>query len=249
MSTSVLDSHFIAHPSDFLPHEDEKRPFRISFVSAVILHMMFLFFGGMVLVKSPEYGIDLGAGGMEVYLVAAPVETSKGQPQSKQPLQDRHQEIEKNPEAEMAIPILDKKANDPKNIIAQKKSALAAKNSKNRGDGSSSVPGADPTTFYSPGGAWIESKVGHLRNPAPYYPQTAIELGQEGLVVLSVLVSREGHPDKVEIKESSGFPLLDKSALSTIKKWKFSPGRTGFHARDVWVTIPIRFKLEDAMNS
>jgi protein TonB len=131
--------------------------------------------------------------------------------------------------------------------IEQKDPAvLKVKDSKSRGDGTAPVAGSDATTFYSRGGAQAEDKPGYLKNLAPYYPQRAIELGQEGLVVLSVWVSQKGLPSKVEIKQSSGYPLLDKSVLTTVKKWKFSPGQIGFLAHEAQMTLPVRFRLEDA---
>lgn len=251
MSMGVLESNFIAHPTNlFFDSEDEKRPFSISFMAALALHAVLLFLGGMVFVSSPEYGIDFGRGGMEVYLVAAPLEMTKDETQSQKLTQNKIQEIQQNPGAEMAIPVPEK-MKDTKNFEASQKesSILTAKASEHHGDGSSPVAGIDPTTFYSPGGAWMQDHAGHLKNPAPYYPQTAIELGQEGLVVVSVLVSREGRAKQIEIKEGSGFPLLDKSALTTIKKWKFNPGRAGFLTHEAWITIPVRFRLEDAQRS
>lgn len=250
MSAHVLDPHSFAAPvRDLLAvPEKERRPFSISFISALAFHAILLFFGGMIFVRPPEYGIDLGRGGMEIYLVAAPVNGIPDPFPSRQTLpQEKSSALEDNRNAEMALPF-SQKTNRAKKIKALEKGASvpAEKNSHSHGDGSSPVAGQDPTTFYSPGGAWMEAKAGHLRNPAPPYPQTAIERGQEGLVVISALVNPEGRPGRVEIKQSSGFPLLDQSALAAIKKWKFNPGRAGLLAHEAWVTIPVRFRLEDA---
>ncbi len=225
MNTQILDQgYLIAHPSQlFQIGEEEKRPFSVSFLTALGLHVLLLFFGSLVLVDPPQYGIDLGRGGIEIYLVAAPAEIIKEEAQSKLSVKDELQEMRENPNAEMAL-----EAKPPEKKLQ-----------------SATLAETDPTTFYSPGGAWIASQPGHLKNPAPYYPQSAVEQQQEGLVLLSVFVLRNGRPSRVEIKQSSGFPLLDKSALTTIKKWKFSPAQMGFLARDAWVTIPIRFQLID----
>ena len=111
------------------------------------------------------------------------------------------------------------------------------------GDGSSPVPGQDPTTFYLPGGA-VSGTGGRLKNPAPAYPYQAIRENQQGVVVLEILVDKSGRPTSVEIAQSSGFPLLDQSALWTVRRWKFDPAHVGFIPTHARIRVPIRFTLE-----
>mgnify|MGYP001583992476 CR=1 FL=1 len=243
MSLAVLDRPLI----DFLHFgEPEKRPFSVSLISAVVFHALLFLLGGFAFVRPPQYGIDLGRGGMEVYLVAAPVQVIKGETRF-EPTVNEIQEI-KTDRGEMVFPVPAQSVDKAQKAGDRKQSALISKNWEKQGDGSSPVPGEDLITFYSSGGAWVENQPGHLKNPAPYYPQRAIELGQEGLVLLSVWVSAKGLPERFELQKSSGFSLLDKSALAAVKKWKFSPGQTGFLVHDASVTIPIRFRLENAEN-
>ncbi len=84
----------------------------------------------------------------------------------------------------------------------------------------------------------------YLRNPAPAYPIVARRLGHAGKVLLHVFVDGNGRPQKVEITKSSGYQLLDQSALDAVRKWRFVPARDGDHAIASWVTIPIIFKLQ-----
>jgi len=248
MNVNALESRcFAGRPHDFLPaSESEKRPFSASFIAALLLHAILLLFSGMVFVRGPEYGIDLGSGGLEVYLVAAPVDISNNPELLGRSIRERDAELEANLAAKMLLPASEKNKEAEKREASQNKSSvLAAKDSEHRGDGSAPVAGQDPATFYSSGGAWIESQASHFKNPPPEYPRTAIELEQEGLVLVSARISREGRPSRVELKQSSGFPLLDQSALKALKKWKFSPARTGFLTHEAWIEIPIRFKLED----
>lgn len=84
----------------------------------------------------------------------------------------------------------------------------------------------------------------YLQNPAPPYPALARRLGEEGRVVLRVLVSPAGHPEQVEVKSSSGSPRLDESALTTVRTWKFVPARQGDHPVAAWVLVPISFSLK-----
>ena len=82
------------------------------------------------------------------------------------------------------------------------------------------------------------------RNPKPPYPLLARERRQEGTVLLRVKVSDAGRIQEAEIKQSSGFPLLDKSALKTIRRyWQFEPARSGLAPVAAEMEIPIRFQL------
>jgi TonB family protein len=82
----------------------------------------------------------------------------------------------------------------------------------------------------------------HFNTP-PVYPGLARKRGQEGTVFLQVLVNREGRVNELEIETSSGFTLLDRAAVSSVKKWSFEPGRRGEERIPMWVRVPITFTL------
>jgi len=83
----------------------------------------------------------------------------------------------------------------------------------------------------------------YLKNPAPAYPAAARRLGYQGQAVLKVHVLANGSPDKVEIIQSSGYDMLDQSAVAAVKKWAFVPAKRGQTAIDGWVNVPLEFKL------
>lgn len=84
----------------------------------------------------------------------------------------------------------------------------------------------------------------YLHNPAPVYPPLARRMGEQGKVVLRVLVNSSGTTDRVELRTSSGSRLLDAAALETVKQWRFVPARQGDRPVAAWVLIPITFMLE-----
>jgi protein TonB len=81
-------------------------------------------------------------------------------------------------------------------------------------------------------------------NPTPVYPLHAKKRGYEGIVILEVLVTKEGNAGKVSVFKSSRYSLLDEAAASSVKKWRFEPGKRGDKEVDMPVKIPIRFQLE-----
>jgi protein TonB len=84
----------------------------------------------------------------------------------------------------------------------------------------------------------------YAQNQKPAYPLEAREKGCKGEVLLKVEVLSNGHVGQIEVKRSSGYQILDQSALSAVKKWKFIPAQKRGLAISVWVNIPIRFELE-----
>jgi len=84
----------------------------------------------------------------------------------------------------------------------------------------------------------------HAENPKPLYPLEAREKGYKGEVLLKVEVLSNGLVGQIEVKKSSGHEMLDQSALSTVKKWKFIPAKRGEVTIPAWVNIPVRFELQ-----
>ena len=81
-------------------------------------------------------------------------------------------------------------------------------------------------------------------NAPPAYPGLARKRGQEGTVILQVLVNKEGRVDDLKIDASSNFSLLDRAAVSAVRKWRFEPGRRGEERVPMWVRVPVTFKLK-----
>jgi len=89
-------------------------------------------------------------------------------------------------------------------------------------------------------------RAAYLRNPLPRYPMEARRAGEQGTVMLRVLVSREGTAVRVELDKSSGSPHLDAAARETVKAWRFTPARRGAEAIESWMVVPVVFRLEGA---
>ncbi len=88
------------------------------------------------------------------------------------------------------------------------------------------------------------SKAQYLKNPKPPYPPTSRRLGEEGKVVIRVLISAEGLPSQAQIHKSSGFERLDQAALETIERWRFVPGKRGGVPEAMWFNVPFDFILD-----
>lgn len=84
----------------------------------------------------------------------------------------------------------------------------------------------------------------YLNNPKPVYPLLSKRAGEQGRVLVHVLIGADGLPQKADIKTSSGFERLDQSALATVLKWRYVPGKRAGVAEAMWFNVPINFVLE-----
>jgi protein TonB len=83
----------------------------------------------------------------------------------------------------------------------------------------------------------------YKENPPPNYPGVARTRGYEGRTLLRVEVFETGKVGRIEITTSSGFEVLDKAALESVKGWTFVPGTKNGAKTTQWVMVPIRFCL------
>lgn len=109
------------------------------------------------------------------------------------------------------------------------------------------VAAAAPVAEAPPAPSRVElpsSSADYLQNPKPPYPSMSKRLGEQGQVVVNVLIGFDGTAQKAEIKQSSGFDRLDQSALATVLRWRYVPGKRSGVAQAMWFNVPINFVLE-----
>ncbi|MDO8742849.1 MAG: energy transducer TonB [Polaromonas sp.] len=88
------------------------------------------------------------------------------------------------------------------------------------------------------------SNADYLQNPKPAYPPISRRLGEQGKVVVRVLIGTDGAAQNAEIRQSSGFERLDQAALRTALKWRYVPGKRNGAPEAMWFNVPINFVLE-----
>ena len=81
-------------------------------------------------------------------------------------------------------------------------------------------------------------------SPKPPYPLTAFKAKQEGKVVLELEVLEDGAVGQVRLAQSSTVESLDESALTTVKKWKYSPAQKGGQIVKQWIRVSILFEVK-----
>lgn len=106
------------------------------------------------------------------------------------------------------------------------------------------VAAAAPAAPAAPRIELPSSDAAHLNNPRPPYPAVSKRMGEQGKVLLRVLIGADGVPQKVEIAQSSGFDRLDRQALDTVMRWRFVPGKRNGVPEAMWYQQPVNFVLE-----
>lgn len=109
------------------------------------------------------------------------------------------------------------------------------------------TPPAQPAPPAPPAPARIElpsSDAAYLNNPKPGYPAISKRMGEQGKVVLRVLIGTDGLPQKVEVNKSSGYDRLDRQAQEAVMRWRFVPGKRNGVPEAMWNLVPINFVLE-----
>lgn len=82
-----------------------------------------------------------------------------------------------------------------------------------------------------------------LRNPKPPYPIASRENGEQGRVYLSACINERGKIDRLDLEKSSGYLALDRSAMNTVRHWRFIPALQNGKAISMCYRLPIHFVL------
>lgn len=77
--------------------------------------------------------------------------------------------------------------------------------------------------------------------PDPDYPEIPKDAEPRGLVVMLVGINAKGHVERVHVMRSSN-DAFQNSAVSTVKKWKFSPAKKNGKPVPVQVTVEMHFQ-------
>jgi TonB family protein len=77
--------------------------------------------------------------------------------------------------------------------------------------------------------------------PEPPYPQMAMEHGEQGTIVLLLGGDEAGNVVSIDVKESSGFPFLDRSTVEFVKSRWHLPTNAGTHLFQTTITYKLQF--------
>lgn len=82
-------------------------------------------------------------------------------------------------------------------------------------------------------------------NPRPDYPAIARQNRWQGTVRVLARVTAGGLVERVSLEQSSGYAMLDRSALDSVRRWRFVPAKRDGIPVLCDVSIPVAFRLEE----
>lgn len=109
------------------------------------------------------------------------------------------------------------------------------------------VPEHAPGTMAAPETALRNQLLGELQTRLSrylVYPPLARERGWEGTVLLGLRVESDGHIEKIRIERSSGYAVLDRSALNSLNRLAHLAGASAWlngHGLDM--QLPVIYRL------
>jgi protein TonB len=176
-------------------------------------------------------------GSLEIFLVSAPEKTEKKVPVK--PVVKEKKVIKKKkkvpPPVETAV---------QKDAEVEERVEEQAQSTEETVSTAANIPSAG-SSMAPKAAALLQAMPMYGENPSPTYPRIARRRGYEGTVLVSAEIFADGTVGKLLIKKTSGYAVLDREALKTIKKWKFIPASRMGVPITMLVDIPVRFSLEE----
>ncbi|HMN74947.1 MAG TPA: energy transducer TonB [Burkholderiaceae bacterium] len=84
----------------------------------------------------------------------------------------------------------------------------------------------------------------YLRAPVLEYPSASRRFGEQGRVVLRVLIGTDGHAEKIELHEASAFQRLNDAAIEAARQALYKPYAEDGVAQRAWVLVALSFQLQ-----
>ena len=91
----------------------------------------------------------------------------------------------------------------------------------------------------------VMPKLDSAHSSQPDYPPQSRRMGQQGSVILQVLVDPDGRVVDSKLVQTSGSQVLEEAALSGVKtNYRFVPGTVDGKPQQMWFTIKFNWKLQ-----
>ena len=208
----------------------DRRLMRIAVGAAAVFHVV------LFLIHFPEMAQELRAGTereRKIFVVQ--------QPKFKPPEVQQQQQILKP--RQVRIPIPDPTPDEPepiREIVPEEDVQVAAPD-----DAIFGVPDAPP----APQDAPIRVGFGQMKEPKklidtkPIYPETARRARLQGVVILEIIVDRQGNVRSWKVLRPLSLGLTE-AAIEAVKQWKYEPPMYNGRPVEVLITVTMRFSLQ-----
>ena len=105
-------------------------------------------------------------------------------------------------------------------------------------------PASVATAAAAPRQARVDAPVRPKKAIRPDYPKGARQRGEQGNVVLEILVNEAGRVEGVKVVTSSGFSELDEAAIRAARAARFTPAKRGRTPISSTARLTLEFRLK-----
>jgi len=220
----------------YIEPEDEsgKRRMRLAIALAAMFHLVFF----IVQLPAGSKVLEVRSNPSKVFVVE--------QVRFKAPPPEAQQQIPKQKEKKRVIPIPDPTPEEPEPILVDEVEVPDLEYLI--GDVVFGIPEGPPDPYGLGGegpvrlGSDITAPV-KIHYPSPRYTEEGRQARITGVVILEVVIDREGNV--VGVKVLKGLPMgLTESAVETAREWKFKPALRGGEPVAMFLNLTIRFSLQ-----
>ena len=146
------------------------------------------------------------------------------------------------------VPIPDPTPDEPEPIVPPEEEKVDIPEELEEFDFLSDIPDAPPAVDTGPVRIGVnvqgEPPVA-IRKVDPIYPEAARRLRIEGVVILEIVVKKDGSVGSIKVLRSLN-PLLDQAAIEAARQWRFRPGKVNGRPVDAYFVLTVRFNLSQA---
>ena len=82
-----------------------------------------------------------------------------------------------------------------------------------------------------------------LYNPNQRYPRMSFSMGEQGTVMVRILIGAKGLPLKAELQKTSGFERLDQAALEYVMQSRYKPGTLNGVPNEMWMGRSVTYTI------
>lgn len=85
-----------------------------------------------------------------------------------------------------------------------------------------------------------------LESEKPVFPLKARRLGiKKGKIVLKFIINSNGEAENISVYATSHPGVFDESAITALKKWRFSPGKLNGQNVKTNIFLPVKYEIQE----
>ena len=232
-------------------HLPFSRQDRIIILIVLFLHALFLFHFHNSMVNTPDSNNDerVMANLINPNEPKTPVPPQAPKPPAPKPEQPK---LEPKPVVKPEPKPEPPKIQDPKGAVSKPSPPPpppqeAVKPSETKPSDSNTAP---PSAAPGLAGTPIQTDIGKLEvlfqpDADPYYPSFSKRAGEQGTVVVRLIIGTNGEVEDVALLQSSSFPRLDRAASEIGKRYRFKPYIVNGAPTKISTNLLIKFNLKN----